>query len=329
METLSNTNMDLQLSHLAEIESFSSRFARMGDSYILARIDNKHPGGSLHPTSISLGQSVRTNGALMIINHQGKSTLEINHTDFELNDNDVVFLSPGTLVNLKDISSTYDIELLFASTWFMSSINIDFNALDIKALISIRRPVVSLSVRQAALVVKYLELLAANSADNEDDDTAPATPTANIQAKSAGLRVQTAKALISALIYQLFRFTFDNLGMDNAPVKTDKPMRQRTYAHDFMKLVHLHYVRERSVSFYAHKLCVSAKYLSMIIKDATGRTATEWINYFVCIEAKNMLKYSGKSIQQVSYALNFPTQSAFGKFFKRVTGQSPSEFMRS
>ena len=46
------------------------------------------------------------------------------------------------------------------------------------------------------------------------------------------------------------------------------------------------------------------------------------------LEAKNLLRYSGRNVQQVAYELNFPNQSAFGKYFKHITGMSPTEFQR-
>ena len=85
----------------------------------------------------------------------------------------------------------------------------------------------------------------------------------------------------------------------------------------------------RSVAFYAGKLFISPKYLSLIIKESTGKSATDVIDSYVVLEAKNLLRFSGKNIQQVAYELNFPNQSSFGKYFKHLTGMSPSEYQRS
>ena len=83
------------------------------------------------------------------------------------------------------------------------------------------------------------------------------------------------------------------------------------------------------MAFYASQLYITPKYLSLLIKEATGRSAAEWIDEFVIMEAKNMLRFSGKNVQQVAYDLNFPNQSAFGKYFKHLTGMSPTRFQRS
>ena len=68
--------------------------------------------------------------------------------------------------------------------------------------------------------------------------------------------------------------------------------------------------------------------MSLIIKEATGRTAAQWIDDYVIMAAKKLLRFSGKNIQQVAYELNFSNQSAFGKYFKRITGMSPTDFQR-
>lgn len=60
----------------------------------------------------------------------------------------------------------------------------------------------------------------------------------------------------------------------------------------------------------------------------SGKTAARWIDESVILEAKALLKYSGMSIQEIAYHLNFSTQSFFGKYFKQHTGTSPSRYKR-
>lgn len=97
----------------------------------------------------------------------------------------------------------------------------------------------------------------------------------------------------------------------------------------FMDALNTYHQQERTVQFYADKLCVTPKYLSMAIKEYSGRNPSEWICDYVIAEAKVLLHYQQLSVQEVTYRLNFPTQSAFGKFFKQKTGFSPSEYQKS
>jgi AraC-like DNA-binding protein len=95
----------------------------------------------------------------------------------------------------------------------------------------------------------------------------------------------------------------------------------------FYNLVLLHHRESHEVGFYADKLCLTPKYLSTVIKASTGKTAYEWINDYVILEAKALLK-SDMTVQQISDSLSFPNQSFFGQSFKRHTGMSPSEYRR-
>ena len=74
------------------------------------------------------------------------------------------------------------------------------------------------------------------------------------------------------------------------------------------------------------KLCKSAKYLSRVIMEAMGRSATDWIERCVIMDAKAQLSSTQKRISEISDDLNFASPSFFGKYFKRITGLSPRAF---
>lgn len=97
-------------------------------------------------------------------------------------------------------------------------------------------------------------------------------------------------------------------------------------ATKFIILVQENFKRERFLDFYASKLNISPKHLSRALKAETGTSAVEWISRYVVLEAKVMLKSSNLSVQQIAEELNFPSQSFFGKYFKKATGLSPKEY---
>jgi len=80
------------------------------------------------------------------------------------------------------------------------------------------------------------------------------------------------------------------------------------------------------LEFYANKLCVTSKHLSKVVKATGGKPASDWFDEHVALEAKAFLKSTNMTVEQISEELNFPSQSFFGKYFKRVTGFSPSEY---
>lgn len=95
----------------------------------------------------------------------------------------------------------------------------------------------------------------------------------------------------------------------------------------FMLLLNTHHVKEHSVKFYASQMNLTANYLSGVIKEFSGKTAAQWIDEYVVLEAQTLLKFSGMSIQEIAYHLNFSTQSSFGKYFKQQTGMSPKKYI--
>ena len=113
------------------------------------------------------------------------------------------------------------------------------------------------------------------------------------------------------------------------PIEEENKSKQDVLLENFLGFIQKHYREERSVEFYANKLCLTPKYLSTVIRQTSGKTAGEWIDEYVVLEAKALLKSTKMTIQQISDELNFPSQSFFGKYFKRLAGVSPKEYKRS
>lgn len=104
--------------------------------------------------------------------------------------------------------------------------------------------------------------------------------------------------------------------------------KAREKVDEFIRLVTEHHMTEHYLAFYAEKLGITPKYLSKLVRDVTGRSAPDWIDSFLVLEAKNMLKYSDMAIKEIVYEMRFPDQSSFYKFFKLHTGMIPSEYRK-
>jgi AraC family transcriptional activator of pobA len=96
----------------------------------------------------------------------------------------------------------------------------------------------------------------------------------------------------------------------------------------FKKLLTRNYMNERKLDFYADHLHVTAKYLSVAIKKHTGKSAAQWIDESVTLEAKVLLQNVTLTVSQISNQLNFTDQSTFGKFFKANTGFTPIQYRK-
>lgn len=284
-----------------------SQFSSLDKDYVYSRFSSNER------IQLTDNGPVRARGFGWFICLKGTIEIEVNLIKYTLRENSIMILTPDCLVEVKDTAEALDCYMLFVSSEFMCTTNIDPNVISSLPLPTASKlsPVMTLDDSEINLLRRYYDLIHANTVENPDE----------IYVRSI------SRTLIAAMLYQVIQFASKRL-KDNR--ETEKPRSRRSgYVSDFIKLVHEHHTRERSVGFYAGKLFISPKYLSLLVKEATGRSAAEWIDEFVILEAKNLLRFSGKNVQQVSYELNFANQSSFGKYFKHLTGMSPTEYQRS
>lgn len=102
--------------------------------------------------------------------------------------------------------------------------------------------------------------------------------------------------------------------------------RAETIHNDFLELVEGYSLKHRDIAFYADRLCITPKYLSRMVREASGRGPKEWINIRIILEAEVLLRDRSRSIQEISEILGFPNQSFFGTFFRKMKGMSPSSY---
>lgn len=134
---------------------------------------------------------------------------------------------------------------------------------------------------------------------------------------------EVAKSYIQIMLCNFFdRFVLKNETTEEQAPKS----RKEELFKNFIKLVKDNYLNHRSITFYADKLCVSPKYLSSVVHKVSEKYATDWINQYVILEAKSMLRMEDTNIKDVSNHLNFANQSFFAKFFKKHTGYTPKEY---
>lgn len=127
--------------------------------------------------------------------------------------------------------------------------------------------------------------------------------------------------LMQSLFYEIMDYEYIRTS-----IETRRKSRKQEVMAKFILAVSENFRTERQVSFYAEKICITPKHLSAVVKDLTGKTASDWIERYVILEAKMLLRTTDLTIQEISNKLNFTNQSFFGKYFKHQTGYSPSEY---
>jgi len=94
--------------------------------------------------------------------------------------------------------------------------------------------------------------------------------------------------------------------------------------NDFASLIASHYTKAHSIDFYADRLCITRRYLSMICNKTVQKSPKQILDDYLIQEANTLLATSGMNIQEISLQLGFSSQASFSRFYKQQTGAAPS-----
>lgn len=256
----------------------------------------------------------RFHGYMAFFCIKGEFEVEINLKKFTIRKDSMFIYTPGNIVRVTNIDPQEKESVHFVvvaiSEDLMSSTRFDFSKLYNESLRLLESPCVVINENERELCRKYFDLIQEVS-----------------KMRMPNMRESVA-ALISSIFYLMGAMWTDRLTAAKKNGGEEVSTRSKIVLEDFLLLVRDYHTKERSLSFYADKLYLTPKYLSKLIKSVSGKSAHEWIDSFVILEAKNLLKYSDMSIKSIVYELNFPNQTTFYRFFKTKTGMTPSEYRK-
>ena len=284
----------------------------LGTDFILGEVSGKRVEKSQAVLSM-LKYPVRFDGYIIFFLRSGHFTVDLNLNNYEVKPQSLLVNVPGNIIKLTSYEEDHigDAQLYFvlASREFMSGIRFDFNKVFQESLSLLKNPCITLSEADVALAEGYFTLAREVVLSDKEN------------------KKEMLGSLVTSFTYMAMDVCTRALN-EARKAQTPSSARVNQLFERFIALVTEYHNTERGMAFYADKLCLTPKYLSKLVKQANGRSAPAWIDSFVILEAKNMLKYSDKTIKEIVYALHFPNQSVFYKFFKAHTGMTPSEYRK-
>lgn len=141
-----------------------------------------------------------------------------------------------------------------------------------------------------------------------------------MQNSSPIIRLDVVQHLLGALFFEFLAME------DYFSHQQTRLSRKDEICRQFLDLLIQHYKESRSVAFYADRLFITPKYLSATLRSVTGKRAGQLIDDYVLLQAKVMLKTTNMTVQQISEELNFANQSFFARYFKHLSGVSPTQY---
>lgn len=248
----------------------------------------------------------RMNFIMMALCRQGEARYAIDTREQTVKAGDLLFISEGHIMDFFRASPDFDCLSIMLSTEFYHSFVLNVKNVSSLLLFSTNNPVVQLTAKEVQTYTNFHNAISEKIAD-----------------RGHHFRTQLVKALLLAMFYDMSGVIW-RVEQQGQKVQT----RADSIFANFIRLLEEHFRKERRVRWYALQLGITPKYLSEVVKQVSKRTPNEWIDHYVVLELRVLLKNSTKSIKEISDELNFPNQSFLGKYFKEHIGMSPSEYRK-
>ena len=264
----------------------------IGDDFFITRLQEK-------PQYKYLRYPFRVDCYMAAYCVEGSVDCSVNLNDYHLTTGTLLLITPGNIVKITqpdELGDNLRFTLICASTSFITNIGINPSKFLVEAVEVLRDPCIHLSPDEAGMLRKYVNLAL------------------DITKTNPQFVKESISGLVSSVFYQFAGFLADSKRRQDqeSPVRTT---RQGQMLEQFIKLAINDHAREHLVGYYANKMCVTPKYLSKIVKEASGRSVPEWLGELLILDAKNMLRHSDMTIKEIAARLNFPSQSFFFRFF--------------
>ena len=248
-------------------------------------------------------EPVKLTASISIFVRKGRFRFSNNLLVYDEEGPSIVNIRNGETLQLLSISPDFSASFIVMSKFFVDDIFLHINDMQNLSAMS-RHPVAKIPDDILPKFESLYDSLRIVSSDTENP--------------------QILKALQHSIIAFYYRYAYRCYELLDSVADTGARLSDR-----FIKLVKDKFKTERFLEYYADELGVTPKHLSRTVKAQTGYSAASWIERFLILEAKILLKSTNLTVQQISDNLNFPTQSFFGKYFKKNVGVSPKLYRNS
>lgn len=251
------------------------------------------------------------NSCGLVFCQKGSITIDFEHKHYVLHPRDFFVYMPSS--SAKIIDQDNDFEGFTIEAYLEYTLPLINQIITTGCLSCIRqRPMVTLSEEQYQILTYRINYLISNLKELKQQSTG---------APCDILREELVDSMAHTLIYEILLFYFTN--QTSTEVQQTK---NDIVFQNFIISIYRNYQKERDVAFYAKEQNMNPRYFSTVIKKNSGQNARSWITRMVIADARQKLSRNDLSIKEISFLLNFPSQTFFGKYFKLYTGMSPREF---
>lgn len=132
--------------------------------------------------------------------------------------------------------------------------------------------------------------------------------------------------MLTAMLQQLFLVLY-RLWRQNSVVMQEPDSISLSYFRKLQKRFNEE-GSKYSIDQYARELGITPVHLNRVCNSVAGKSAHQLLQDHLVDEAKKHLRYTSYTVSEIAYLLNFEYPNYFARFFKKVTGFSPSEYRK-
>jgi AraC family transcriptional regulator, transcriptional activator of pobA len=232
---------------------------------------------------------------------KGTSKQTIDYKEYEVLPNSLFFISPNQVHQFEDWKPLKGGTILFTEDFFLLNHNNKDKLFELSFLDNFyANPCIHLDKKNFADIKQTIDLIAKEQ-------------------KRKDKRQTITQSFLHILLSQVQRCI---------DTETEKPVSKKYLIlyKQFKNLLDKHFSENKSTSFFAKQLHITAHHLNLVTKNVTGKTASEVIRARSILEAKRFLTFTDKTVSEIAFDLNFTDSSYFAKTFKAETNQSPIAF---
>lgn len=263
----------------------------------------------LNSQDVFLNDPVRVNALQVLLVLEGSIDLSIDYVLFQASTNTVVTIMPTHITKVMKYSPNFKGRLMAVSRAFLEQ---------------------SMMPNHSSSMIQYMKIRKKPTILLQESEIKTLD---ECMLRLRQTILQTSHHLQRLLIQNTlmgFFIEMGNIFSERKEYNTPPSLtRKEELFESFLRVLYMYCKEQHVVSFYAEQLYITPQYLSLILKELTGRSANKWIDEALMQEAKILLKAPQATVQQVADALHFSDQSTFGKFFKKHAGMSPMEYRKN
>lgn len=299
----------LPLIELAELNRSIIFRDSFQDIFSIADLDGSQEMGDLDVPERF--EPVRLDALLMVLTFEGTVEISLDYASYTVGPNSFIMIMPSHVMQLHKISKDFKGQLLIAAKEFMDGCNPGGS-------------------NRSVSIANYMEVRKNPYTELEPEESAKLEDCIQVMRNKMKERTHFYQKELVQNAFIGFLLELGNIFLSKKALLIRPSLsRKEELFEQFLQLLFEHCKEQHVVTFYAEKLFITPQYLSLILKDLTGKSANKWIDDALIVEAKILLKAPQATVQQVADILHFSDQSTFGKFFKKHMGISPMEYRKS